>query len=398
MTLADAVRYCTEESHIMPCCSVTCGTADEAVFAQDGVVDLLGTPVTEDTLYDLASVTKLFTAFLAMRLVEEGKLDVRRPVTAYAPQFVHLNEVPVEDVLTFQVALQTPERIDTQKNPQDALRQLFDVRPGKVEGRAYSDIHAMVAKFVVEGAAQAAYSDLLSRLILSPLGMAHTYAVVPENQRVHCASYDREHRLERGTYILRQGVAPGMPHDPKARALWPMPCGHAGLFSTRGDLVRLCQGILRGQVVNRQTLRSMARNRTGFRRPDGSFQQYLGTLCYVKHPIQYSSEIPAYESDQAIGLAGFTGHHLSVDVETGVFVLMLGNRVLDRLTVLIPESGKTREDYGLNADGTGRFICPDGSWVWSSVDYVHHKDAHVHQAVADTLGLPRWRKAGTAWS
>ena len=158
-----------------------------------------------------------------------------------------------------------------------------------------------------------------------------------------------------------------------------------------GDMVKLCQGLLKERVVSRSTLLDMSRNRTGFQRPDGSWQQFLGAQCYVLHPVQYYSEIPVYESRHAIGLSGFTGHHLSVDVGTGVFVLMLGNRVLDRLTVLLPEEGKSITDYGLNPDGTGQVLWPDGRRVWSSVDYVHHKDAHFHSSVANALGLPALR-------
>ena len=83
------------------------------------------------------------------------------------------------------------------------------------------------------------------------------------------------------------------------------------------------------------------------------------------------------------------------DSDTGT--VMLGNRVLNRLTVLLPESGKTITDYGLNPDGTGQVLWPDGSRVWSSVDYVHHKDAHFHTAVANALGLLQWRCAGSEW-
>ena len=162
-------------------------------------------------------------------------------------------------------------------------------------------------------------------------------------------------------------------------------------------MTRLCQGLLRYEVISRDSLMFMARNRTGYRKADGSWTQFLGSQCYVKHPQQYFSEIPIYESDKAIGLSGFTGHHLSVDVETGVFALFLGNRVLERLTVCIPEQGKSITDYGLHPDGTGCVLWPDGSWVWSSVDYVHHKDAHLHAEVANALGLPRWHSAGSEW-
>ena len=71
---------------------------------------------------------------------------------------------------------------------------------------------------------------------------------------------------------------------------------------------------------------------------------------------------------------------------------------MNRLTVLVPEAGKSLTDYGLQADGRGSIVWDDGTRVVSSVNYVHQKDAHFHQAVADTLELPAWRRAGTAWS
>ena len=390
MTLQDAIRYFTEETHIMPCLSVACGTADTVLTAHGGLADeKTGRPLTEDSLFDLASITKLFTALIVMRLREEGSLDLTRPVTDYAPQFTRLCGVTVDQVLGFEIGLTTAARLDTQPSAEAARALLNDIQPGEVTGRAYSDMHAMVLRYVVEGAAGEDYATLLHRLILAPLGMASTHLVVPENRRSLCVSCDNEHRLERGRYILRDGVAPGTPHDPKARVFWPEPCGHAGLFSTRGDLVKLCQGLLRGDVISRDSLLFMSRNRTGHQRPDGTYQQYLGAQCYVKHPIQRHSEVPPYESDKAISLSGFTGHHISVDIENGVFALFLGSRCQNRLTVLVPEEGKSLTDYGLNPDGTGCIFWPDGTQVWSSVNYVYQKDAHFHQAVANEMGLPR---------
>ena len=381
----------------MPGLSVACGTKDQVITALGGLADEdTNMPLTADSIFDLASLTKLFTALLVMRLREDGCLDLSRPVTAYAPQFVHLDGVTADQVLGFEIALTTTARVDMQKTPEAGRALLFDIRPGEVTGRAYSDMHAMVLKHVVEGAAGEDYASLLNRLILRPLGMNNTYIVVPESKRSLCVSCNNEHRMERGHHIRRDGVLPGTPHDPKARVLYPEPCGHAGLFSTRGDLVKLCQGLLRYDVLPKDALLFMSRNRTGHRREDGSYQQYLGAQCYVKHPIQRHSEVPLYESDKAISLSGFTGHHLSVDVETGVFALFLGNRVQNRLTVLVPEAGKSITDYGLNADGTGSLVWPDGREVWSSVNYVYQKDEHFHAAVGCELGLPLQRTASTA--
>ena len=188
MTLQDTVRYFTEETEILPCLSVTCGGAGLCVQARDGVINEQGTPVSDRTLFDLASLTKLFTGLLTMRLWEEGRLDLTRPVTDYAPQYRYLSDMPVEKVLGFEIGLTTPERIDTQKTPEAAKQQLWAVQPGEIHGRAYSDIHAMVIRDVIEGAAQSGYGAELTRCILRPLEMAETFLHVPEERRTDCIS------------------------------------------------------------------------------------------------------------------------------------------------------------------------------------------------------------------
>ena len=201
----------------------------------------------------------------------------------------------------------------------------------------------------------------------------------------------RSARIEGRRRILRTGWQPGVPHDPKAAVLQGDTgdlCGHAGLFSTAEDMVRFCRAVLAGKIVSTESLREMAVNRTGRLQPDGTRTQYLGYQCYVRHPEQYWSEIPVYMGTRAFGIGGFTGNHVSIDPERDLFTVFLGNRIRNRLTVLVPEEGKTITDYGLNADGTGRYRWEDGEEIPSSVLYVHQKDAHMHSAVMRALGLP----------
>ena len=396
--LYEAIGFFTEEKRIMPCLSVTCGTADTEHYALRGVMNETGDLLTEDALFDLASLTKLFTGLLVMKLCEEGRLDLHAFVTRYAPQFRRLGLVTVDQLLGFETGLATPQRVDTQPTAEAARLQLKGIVPQPVSGRHYSDMHAMVLKYVVEGAGGRSYERLVKEKILQPLGMKDTFCIVPEKERSRCVSFNGEHRIEREKYVLRDNVLPGMPHDPKALRLWPETCGHAGIFSTRRDMVKLCQGLLQGKVVSRESLLHMAENRTGKKLREGVYTQYLGSQCYVKHPQQYYSEIPVYMSDRAIGLSGFTGHHLAVDMERGIFTLFLGNRVMNRLTVLLPGEGRSLEDWGLNPDGTGEITWTDGSRVPSSVNYVHQKDAHLHSVVQQVLGLERWTKPGSEWT
>ena len=387
-TLDAAIRYFTRDTGIMDGMLLACGTEDRELYALDGAVR-------EDSVFDLASLTKLFTGLCALRLKEEGLLDFSRPVFAYDPRFAALKDVTVDELASFRAELRTAGRLDACETREEALRCLFGtVSLGAPKGRAYSDIPSMVLKYVIEAAAGTTFLRCVEETVLRPAGMTETWARVPEARRADCVRYDGEYRLEKDRRIHRTGPEAGVPHDRKAAILQQDPgelCGHAGLFSTAGDMARFCRAVLGEKIVTGASLRAMAENRTGHRRPDGSYSQYLGIQCYVRHPDQYFSEIPDYMGMRAFGNAGFTGNHLSVDPERGTFVFFLGNRVRERLTVLVPEEGKTLEDYGLNADGSGRFRWtePDGTVreIPSSVKYVHQKDEHLHRAVAQVMGL-----------
>lgn len=387
--LSQAVRYFTEEARSLACMSVVCGDGDAVHTAFGGAASPDGKPVAADSVFDLASLSKLFTGFTALRLRAAGKLDLDAPVTRYAPQFTYLEGVTVGQVLGFEIGLRTPERVDAQPTPAAAEAMLFSCRPFPNGVKAYSDIHAMVARYILEGAADEALMALVERELLRPLGMKETWCRVPDAARPRCVSHDREHRVEGERWLVREGVAPGTVHDPKARIMAPAGeafCGHAGLFSTAGDMTRLCRGILRGDVFDPDGLREMARNRTGRRLPDGSWTQHLGLMCYVRHPEQRHSEVPVYMSDETIALSGFVGNHIAIDPRRGIFEFYLGSRVMNRLTVLTPLPGKTLTDYGLAPDGTGEIDWPGEGKIVSSVNFVYLKDAHYHPAVAEEMG------------
>ena len=383
--LLRAVRYFTRDTEIMSAMLLVCEAGGRTETAMDG-------DVREESVFDLASLTKLFTGLCALRLKEEGLLETSRSVFSYDPRFTELKEVTAEQLMSFTAELRTPGRIDACTAREEALRCLFGtVSLGGPKGRHYSDIPSMVLKYVIEAAAGMPFSECVRKTVLEPAGMTETWMNVPAERLADCQSYAGEHRIEGSRRILRTGPVRGVPHDPKAAVLQKGTedlCGHAGLFSTAADMARFCRAVLAEKIVSGASLREMAENRTGRRRPDGSHTQYLGYQCYVRHPNQYYSEIPRYMGRQAFGNAGFTGNHLSVDPEHGSFVFFLGNRVRDRLTMLLPEEGKTFEDYGLKPDGTGRIRWEDGSMVPSSVKYVHQKDRHLHTAVAEVLELP----------
>ena len=381
--LMQAVAYFTRETRIMDGMAAVCFRQGRRAEARDGR-DISGR-----TVFDLASVTKLFTGLTLMRLRDRGALDPLRRVSDYCPAFTGLRSVTVEQLMGFQRRIETPQRIDAQPDPDAAECCLLAARDAGPTGqRAYSDIPAMVLGYVIEAVAGEPLYTCVKRWVLEPAGMTETWARVPESRLADCLVYGPEYRIEGEKWIRRPAPPRGVPHDPKAALLQGDTgrlCGHAGLFSTLDDLEKLAGALLAGRILPPESLACMAVNRTGRQRPDGGYTQYLGYQCYLKHPDQYFSEIPAAMGPGAFGIGGFTGNHFSVDPRGGRYTIFLGNRVRDRLTVLLPPAGKRLTDYGLSPEGLGEIRWTDGSRHPSSVRYVHQKDAHFHAAAAEAL-------------
>ena len=387
--LEEGIAALTGPGRPLSALSVSFGTAQHAEHFEAGLLqeqsrngDILiydPVPLPDSPLFDLASLTKLFTALLTLRLWELGKLDLYAPISILDPRFVHLGPCSFFDLLTYQISLRTPERIDEAPTREEALSRLFSVSPVPPPPvRLYSDINAMVVSRILEQCTGTSYMDALRTYVLRPLGMHETFACVPEKEKRRCLNYRYEHRLLPDLQV-RDDPSPGLPHDPKALLLQGATddCfGHAGLFSTREDMQRLCQGLLSFALLPRKTLLFMAENRPGHPNHDGTHTQYLGCLCFSKHPVQYYSEMPRCASQACIGLSGFTGNHLAIDPARGFFTLYLGNRVHCRLTRVSgtdPRSEKKEE--ALPA---------------SSVDFPHMKDPMLNDPIGERMKELGW--------
>jgi CubicO group peptidase (beta-lactamase class C family) len=351
--------------------------------------------ITGNTVYDIASLTKLFTLVSVLQLAEQGVLRMEDSIYCLDSRFLRLQDCTVFDCLSYLACLRTPERVDTQADADAAGAMVFQTYRVPLEGvRLYSDMNALVLKYIVEKISGLPFEQYLARHILKPAGMEETWANVPSHRRQDLMNYNYEHKRFNGSYALYTDAFPGLPHDPKARLL---KCrndtlsGHAGLFSTAEDLCRFCHALLQGRLISIETLMTVGINRTGYLKHDGSYRQFLGLLCFTKSPVQRLSEVPHWMGLRAFGLSGYTGNHLAMDPDAGVFDVFLGNRCHNRFSLVIPEEDAA--GIGLQEDGTGRVIWPDGRSVLSSFRYIHQKDSRLHQPVFNCLHARGWLKS-----
>lgn len=238
----------------------------------------------------------------------------------------------------------------------------------------------MVLKYIVESVADQSYFEFLDENILTPLGMDHTFAAVPEALLKNTVCYNFERTAADGKFRVDVNCPTGTVHDPKARLLnkaFAGPCGHAGLFSTISDMTALARGLLGGALLSRETLLSIGVNRTGELLPDGDYSQHMGYLCYVKHPVQTFSEVPASFGNRTIALNGFTGNHFSIDPEQNRFMILLANRIHNRVTTLTGRADPT--------DHTEFVRWDDGREYVLSQNFVYLKDKYLKNTIGDLL-------------
>ena len=185
------MRFLCDESRMLTGVTVAYGTPVHSEWTQYGrAQELTRTesgflpavrPLQPDTIYDLASLTKLFTAVVTLALVESGRLSLDELVGQIDPRFASLRHVTVGDVLGFRVSLQTPGRIDAAPSREAGLSRLFAMSVCSTPAiRVYSDMNAMAIKYIIEAKTGMSLFEAIRTWILSPAGMQETFAVVPE--------------------------------------------------------------------------------------------------------------------------------------------------------------------------------------------------------------------------
>ncbi len=273
-------------------------------------------PMTTDTIFDAASLTKVIATSTAIaQLVEREKLDLEDPVTKYWPEFKSngKEEITVRDLLTHYSGLRPA--LDTKSGwsgYDTALRMIEEEIPvlTHVTSFIYSDINFITLAELVSRISGEPFDLYCAEHIFKPLGMTDTgFKPSPAlHSRVAPTLY--EHRT--GGKILWGEV-----HDPIANAMGGV-AGHAGLFSTADDLSIFAQMILdRGSRAGAQILSSRMIEK-----------MILPQSPPDKVPLRgLGWNIDSSLASGSFGHTGFTGTGIWIDPASSTYVIILTNRV-----------------------------------------------------------------------
>ena len=307
-------------------------------------------PMTRETIFDLASLTKpIATTTAILRLVADGKLELDAPVAKVLPAFAERDKeaVTLRQLLTHSAGLRpwrgfhedllrrerkTAERwIGTPAGREWVLdrvvRSALVHEPGAAA--VYGDLDFIVLGAVVEAASGQRLDVFCEERIFGPLGLSETH--------FHdlLRSPDAPDASDAVPYALRRRIAAtedcpwrnrivwGEVHDPNAAAMGGV-AGHAGLFSTADDVMRFAQAWLdawhgRSASLPQELVREFSRRQE---LPAGS-DWALGWDT----PTPGQSSSGSLFSSSSVGHLGFTGTSVWIDLEKEAIVVMLTNRV-----------------------------------------------------------------------
>jgi CubicO group peptidase (beta-lactamase class C family) len=281
-----------------------------------------GGEVSGESVYDLASLTKIAaTTVSVMALVGEGRLDVRRPVRSYLPEWSGEGKdgVTVWNLLTHTSGLPAGEWLfGSAASPDAAWRQVLGSKLVYPPGTKvlYSDFGFIVLGKLVERISGVPLDRFAAERVYVPLGMSSTQFLPPLVLREEIAPTAR---FGERPYPLRGEV-----HDANSFRLGGI-SGHAGLFSTAADLAVLAQTMLNRGAYGPVRVFSPGVVDAFTRR-----QSKAGTRALGWDTPDTRSSAGEYFSARSYGHTGFTGTSLWIDPERELFVVLLTNRTYGR--------------------------------------------------------------------
>lgn len=311
--------------------------------------------ITDKSLYDIASVTKIAASALSlMKLYEEGKINLDSPIVHYLPELKNTNKanLSIREMMTHQAGLQAwiPFYLETLDKNGNWDKEFYQVKKSKEFSIQVADNLFMKNTYVDSIYQRIAYSEIKNygEYLYSDLGYFYIKKIIekvaqkPLNEYVEENFYQKMN-LKHMTYLplekfkksqivpteadlyFRGKLIQGHVHDP-ATAMLGGVGGHAGLFSNALDLGKLMYCYKEGGSYGE----------TQFLKPETisefTTQQFIGNrrgICFDKQEPDTSKASPTCESAtlMAFGHSGFTGCYTWADPDYDLIYVFLSNRI-----------------------------------------------------------------------
>ncbi|MFG1815600.1 serine hydrolase [Kribbella sp. NPDC049174] len=278
-------------------------------------------PMRTDTIFDMASVSKLFTSIVVLQLVEKGKVGLDTPIATYVPEFAENGKqaITVRQALTHTTGLPAWLPLwSARPDPASRMQMALTATPTSPAGTKYlySDLNLIALGELAHRVTGKTLDRLVADGITKPLQMRDTgYNPDPrKKQRIAATEFQS---------APPRGMVWGSVHDENAWSLDGV-AGHAGVFSTADDLAILAQTFLNGgsyrgaRILKESSVTAMI---TNF---NGAFPGNDHGLGFELNQRWYMSGL---SGPRAAGHTGYTGTSVVIDFDSRSFAILLTNRV-----------------------------------------------------------------------
>ncbi|HEY0691815.1 MAG TPA: serine hydrolase [Kribbella sp.] len=278
-------------------------------------------PMRSDTIFDLASVSKLFTSIVVLQQVEAGKISLDAPIATYVPEFAENGKesITVRQALTHTTGLPAWLPLwSAQPDPASRLHMALTAKPTSVPGTKYlySDLNLISLGEVASRVSGKSLDKLVADGITKPLQMRDTgYNPDPKKKpRIAATEYQT---------APPRGMVRGSVHDENAWSLGGV-AGHAGVFSTADDLAVLAQTFLNGgsyrgaRILKESSVTAMITNFN---------QNFPGNDHGLGFELNQRWYMSGLSGSRTAGHTGYTGTSIVIDFDSRSFAILLTNRV-----------------------------------------------------------------------
>ena len=308
------------ESHAYTSANILVGRGDEilfrAAYGKNSIEDD-AQPTTLDTRYDMASMTKnLSVGMIALRALEKGLIALADPISLYFDVPEDKKEITVKHLLTHTGCFH-PSLPLWQMNlkPEEVAPAILNA---PLIGKPGTEVHYSCMGFILMGKIlEKVYgmplNELAQQEVFGPLGMKDT-GFLPEGGNIAATEMQPD-----GKCLV------GVVHDENARSMGGV-SGNAGVFSTADDCAKYAQMLVRGgllpdgtRYLSKATLDAAMKNHTP------GLGEARGLAFYL--PAYETSYVGDLFPITTFGHTGFTGTSYAIDPVTGVYLILLANRV-----------------------------------------------------------------------
>lgn len=294
-----------------------------AVLYQDDSGTEVEEPVAmkKDTIFDVASLSKIFTATAAMKLYEEGYFELDDPVADYIPEFSQNGKenVTIRQLMTHTSGFTAWIPLYTiGETREDRLQYVFqyplDNLPGKTY--TYSDLNMITLGEIIERISGKGLDEFIKEKITEPLKMKDTMYNPSEKLKERIAATEYQPWTNRG-------LVWGEVHDENAWSLDGV-AGHAGVFSTANDLAKLAHMFLNEgrygskQILQPETIKLLVENQ---------IPEFPGNEHGLGWELSQGWYMDALSEASSIGHTGYTGTSLVINQNNDTIAILLTNRV-----------------------------------------------------------------------